>query len=151
MPKDVDTSAREAAREAYSKEYKRLYQAGKAATPPERRWYPPTEGDLPMHGWSPYSAIHIERIRANAKHVDKPGGSMECKSFDSPDWLPVLVEEIGEVAKEICDYRHGLYTFEEYKSRIREELIQVAAMTTAWIDAIDLDYRNKDGKINGSN
>jgi len=104
-----------------------------------RRFYPPTESDIPMHRWRPYHEVHRERIRAHEKHKDKPGGSMEMKSFYSPDWMPVLVEEVGEVAKVLCDYRHGLLTDDAMRTELREELVQVAAMTVAWIDAMDLE------------
>lgn len=100
-----------------------------------------------MHGWSPYSDVHEERIRAHAKHQDKPGGSMEMKAFDDPDWLPVLVEEVGEVTKEINDYRHGLLTFQEFRIRVEAELLQVNAMAAAWLDSVSLDLRDSKGVL----
>ena len=51
-----------------------------------------------------YDDAHRERIRAHEKHKAKPGGSMEMKPADDPDWFPVLCEEVGEVAREINDY-----------------------------------------------
>ena len=101
-----------------------------------RRKYPPTESDLPMHGWTPYSDMHRERIRAHDKHKDKPGGSMEMKDHDDPDWLAVLTEELGEVAKVLCDHRHGLMDDDGRDEELREELIQLGAMCAAWVDAI---------------
>lgn len=80
-----------------------------------------------------YADSHRERIR----HKGKPGGSMEMKSANDPDWFPVLAEEIGEVAREINDYRHGLISDVDRMPRLRAELVQVAAMTHAWIAAID--------------
>ena len=115
----------------------------------KRRDYPPTESDIPMHGFSPYHELHRERIRAHAKHKDKPGGSMEMKPYTDPDWLPVVVEEVGEVAKVICDHRHGLLTDVDHRRELREELVQVGAMVAAWISAIDLAYcgaQRKPGK-----
>lgn len=97
----------------------------------------PGESDIPLHGWRPYSDMHRERIRAHAKH-DTRDGSMERKPFDHPIWLPVLVEEIGEVARVLCDNELGALG-EDAKKRLREELVQVGAMTAAWIDAIDSD------------
>jgi hypothetical protein len=85
----------------------------------------------------PYVDLHRERIRAHKKHCDKPGGSMEMKRYDAPDWLPVLVEEVGEVAKVLCDWRHGLLTRSQARAALRSELVQVGAMASAWIDAID--------------
>lgn len=125
-------------------EYTIKYRARSRRTSKNRRYYPPTESDFPIHGWFPYSNIHRERMRAHEKHADKPGGSMEMKAYDNPDWLPVLVEEIGEVAKVICDHRHGLLSDKEKKQQLNDELIQVAAMTAAWIDAINLDLRKLD-------
>lgn len=90
-----------------------------------------------MHGWRPYHDVHRERIRAHEKHRDKPGGSMEMKRHDSPDWLPVLVEEVGEVSRVLCDYRHGLLDSERRDAELRAELVQVAAMAVAWLEAID--------------
>lgn len=81
--------------------------------------------------------IANERDRAHAKHADKPGGSMEMKDWTEPDWVDVLVEEVGEVSRARCDYRHGLMDAATYRAELRKELIQVAAMATAWVAAID--------------
>lgn len=96
----------------------------------------PTDSDIPMHGWSPYSDMHRERIRAHAKH-DQRGGSMERKAWDNSIWLPVVTEEVGEVARVICDNELGLLDQAEVRVKLREELVQVGAMVAAWIDAID--------------
>ena len=107
----------------------------------ERRFYPPTVSDIPMHGWKPYSDFHRERIRAHSKH-DPNGGSMERRPFDDPLWLPVLLEEVGEVARALCENNLGTEGYgdrSELAERLREELIQVGAMTAAWIDAIERD------------
>lgn len=111
---------------------------------PEHFWF----GDLNV-----YNDIHHERIRAHRKHdsndIDNErirvhrkhvdyGGSMERKEFTDSAWMPVLVEEVGEVARELCDYRHSIDR-SGFKRRLRDELIQVAAMATAWICAIDSD------------
>lgn len=101
----------------------------------ERRFYPPTKGDIPVHGWSPYDEVHRERMRAHAKH-DVNGHSMERRDWRDAVWLPVLTEEVGEVARVLCEGEDGLTP--EHKAHLREELVQVAAMTIAWIDAIDL-------------
>lgn len=100
----------------------------------ERRFYPPTENDIPMHGWSPYADIHRERIRAHAKHDGDNGGSMERRTYADSIWLPVLTEEVGEVARLICD---GAIEGGLDRVKLREELVQVAAMAVAWIEAVD--------------
>lgn len=89
--------------------------------------------------------VHAERLRAHAKH-DTNGGSMERKDYRDPAWLPVLVEEVGEVARELCERGMGgdtarLFTDAErdetLRQRLRAELVQVAAMVTAWVAACD--------------
>jgi NTP pyrophosphatase (non-canonical NTP hydrolase) len=90
-----------------------------------------------MHGFAPYGDLHRERIRAHNKHKSAPHGSMEVKSWEHPIWLPVVTEEIGEVARVICDNELGLLDLAEVRAKLREELVQVGAMVAAWIDAID--------------
>ena len=74
-----------------------------------------------------------ERRRAHAKHSAK-GQSAEQMPWTDPFWLPMLVEEVGEVARAICD--------REPAARVREELIQVAAMALAWADAVEEFVQN---------
>lgn len=104
-----------------------------------RRYYPPTESDIPMHGWRPYSDVHRERVRAHEKH-DANGNSMERKDWDEEPWLSVLIEEVGEVARALCEARIQGESF-PLKRELRAELVQVGAMVCAWIDAIDEDGR----------
>lgn len=87
-------------------------------------------------GETPYNEINNERIRAHNKHK-KGGASMEEASWNDPAWLPVLVEEVGEVAEAFCERRHGNLSHEEFIKELRKELIQVAAMAMAWVDSID--------------
>lgn len=109
----------------------------------KRRFYPPSESDIPMHGWRPYSDVHRERIRAHIKH-DVNNHSMERREWTDPVWLPVLTEEVGEVARVLCEGEDGLTAKDAV--RLREELVQVAAMAVAWIDAIDLTPALKNEK-----
>jgi hypothetical protein len=105
---------------------------------PGRRFYPPTESDIPMHGWRPYHDVHRERIRAHDKH-DSAKRSMERAHYSNPRWLPVLTEELGEVARVICDgTRDADDVLDIDTEHLRAELVQLAAMACAWIDAIDL-------------
>lgn len=85
-----------------------------------------------------YGDVHLERVRAHHKH-DSTGGSMERKTYDDPAWLPVLVEKVGEVARELCDVNQ--FNPVVHMGRLRGELVQVAAMTMAWIEAIDREGR----------
>lgn len=77
-----------------------------------------------------------ERMRAHAKH-DDAGGSMERRDWFDAAWLPVLTEEVGEVARVLCEQILGNLNDIEAVRELRSELIQVAAMTTAWITALD--------------
>lgn len=78
-----------------------------------------------------YRDVHAERERAHAKHGAQ-GNSREQAHWTNAEWLPILVEEVGEVAH--------LLTYDwagDIKVEMRKELVQVAAMACAWIDAID--------------
>lgn len=88
-----------------------------------------------MHEWPPYTAIHEERIRAHAKH-DLNGGSMERLEYNDPAWLPVVAEEFGEVARALCEYRHGHLDEVQYAQQLRTELIQLGAMVAAWLQTL---------------
>jgi NTP pyrophosphatase (non-canonical NTP hydrolase) len=83
-----------------------------------------------------YVDIAEERRRAHLKHGPH-GGSVEVKYYQDFAWLPILVEEVGEVANEINEYSLGVVNEERYRRQLRAELIQVAAMATAWVEAID--------------
>jgi hypothetical protein len=101
---------------------------------------PPTESDIPMHGFYPYSDIHLERVRAHAKH-DAHGNSREKADYLDKEWLPILVEEVGEVAHELT------YDANFDCLKLRVELVQVAAMAVAWIVAIDDAIDHEIGRI----
>lgn len=90
-----------------------------------------------------YYEMRQERLRAHSKHVAN-GGSMEEKPPLHAAWLPVLGEEFGEVARVLCEIELGNVDGDVALLRLREELVQVGAMTAAWIDSIDAD-READG------
>ena len=81
-----------------------------------------------------YKDVAAERQRAHAKH-GAAGNSRENATAGDREWLPILMEELGEVAHELTydseDTQLASYV------RLRKELIRVAAMAAAWIDAID--------------
>jgi len=82
---------------------------------------------------APYQDVHDERISAHNKHGEL---SAEAMPWDSPRWLPILTEELGEVARVINEYDlHNINTPEKC-AKLIEELTQVAAMACAWIDAL---------------
>lgn len=84
-----------------------------------------------------YTAIDEERTRAHRKHAAS-GQSMEQVDVDHPLRFPILVEEVGEVAKALNEGAS--------REELRAELIQVAAMAAAWAEAItrEADARRTD-------
>jgi hypothetical protein len=79
--------------------------------------------------------IQRERMRAHAKHGD---GSIESHGGIGAAGLlrfTILTEEVGEVAKEFNEA--ALDGRDVDRARLRAELIQVAAVTVAWIDRLD--------------
>jgi NTP pyrophosphatase (non-canonical NTP hydrolase) len=82
-----------------------------------------------------YQEVHAERVRAHTKH-GALGNSREDAGWTNAEWLPILMEEVGEVAHELT-YDAG--AFAHRHANLRKELIQVAAMACAWVDAIDRD------------
>lgn len=81
-----------------------------------------------------YREVRDERERAHSKH-----GATSMESFDDDDMnrLAILVEEVGEVAKEFNEARHDDRPVD--LAKLRKELIQTAAMALAWADAIPAD------------
>lgn len=72
-----------------------------------------------------YREVEHARYRAHEKHAEN---SIEVEPADSPRWLAILVEEIGEVANAL--------TYDG-KGDLRAELVDVLAVCSAWADAID--------------
>lgn len=106
------------------------------------------------HDMGVLSEVHQERVRAHALF---PFSSIEAEPWDSPFFRDVIAEEVGEIAKAWNDYRHAVAGIEaanypplntgleiaEAASTLRDELrtecIQLAAMCTAYIGALDAD------------
>ena len=86
--------------------------------------------------------VVAERRRQDIKWGDQSAGS---PLISDDRRLAILVEEVGEVAKELNDRDHdggeaGViepHLYREYDQRLREELVQVAAVAVAFIEAID--------------
>lgn len=83
-------------------------------------------------------AVLRERDRQEAKCAEKRREGLVWLTCADPrmpdgDKLAVLVEEIGEVAKELCDARAAKCAA---SSNLRVELVQVAAVALAWIEAL---------------
>jgi len=57
-------------------------------------------------------------------------------------WLAILTEEVGEVAREVCHYnyeRKSKLGLEDNETlfKLKQELVQVAAVAAAWIECLD--------------
>jgi NTP pyrophosphatase (non-canonical NTP hydrolase) len=75
-------------------------------------------------------ALYREVMQARRAAHEKHGAdSIEAAPADSPRWLAILVEEIGEVANAL--------TYDGPKENLRAELIDVLAVGSAWAAAID--------------
>lgn len=70
--------------------------------------------------------VAAEAARAHAKH-----GARSILDPQAPDSarLPVLVEEVGEVARAMLEGADA--------GHLRAELLQVAAVALTWVEAID--------------
>lgn len=67
--------------------------------------------------------IRVERQRQVEKWGDQSHNPQDV-------WAVILGEEYGEVCKEVLEL--GIYN-----GKLRKELIEVAAVAVAWIEAID--------------
>lgn len=74
----------------------------------------------------------ISEIRAERQHsIDKHGeNSMEYLNGSDASWLAILVEEVGEAAK-------ALTYDNQDNENLRDELIDVIAVASAWVEAMD--------------
>lgn len=74
--------------------------------------------------------ILAARARAHAKHGDN---SIEGLPADSPEWLAILVEEVGEVAHALT--YDSAPDAETRRRNLEGELVDVLAVASAWLDA----------------
>lgn len=87
--------------------------------------------DPTIREFSPLKAVCVERIKQDVKW-----GEQNHSDFK---WLSILMEEVGEVAECVNEdnpAKERLYSHEALESNMEYELIQVAAVCIAWIEAI---------------
>ena len=77
-----------------------------------------------------------KQIREEREKQDKKFGKQD---HDAYKWSTILTEEVGEVSKAILDCEFGCGSIES----LRKELIQVAAVSKAFIEAIDKRVKNE--------
>ncbi len=89
-----------------------------------------------VHDNGVLDAVHAERHRQDAKWGEQ--------NHDQMTWLGILAEEFGEAAKEINELYFGpLVSHVEgecgsgCQKRVRDELIQVAAVAVAMVESLD--------------
>lgn len=86
-----------------------------------------------------FNLIEDERRRQSRKWAAKHSwGEGDCSSRDVAETVKVavLTEEVGEVARAVLDRKPG---------DLRNELVQVAAVAVAWLEAMQLPIQNESG------
>lgn len=75
--------------------------------------------------------VAAERLRQDSRWGEQ--------NHDPNDYFAILAEEFGEVAKEVVEWRFGIEKSNRAHrlTTIRAELVQVAAVAVAMIEAID--------------
>lgn len=81
------------------------------------------------------------RTRVVANHINEERRRQDAKwgsqrHLPPAVWLAILTEEVGEVAEQILEARAG----NARAGELRKELIQVAAVATAWLEALEDDH-----------
>lgn len=87
------------------------------------------------------SDVEVERFAQERMKADgKFEHTCDDAAMTDPERLAVLVEEVGEVAKEVlgnCDEKQNSEgNWDEVRGRMRHELCQVAAVAVAWMESI---------------
>jgi hypothetical protein len=72
------------------------------------------------------AALRVERMRQERLKAAGKFAYTPADDIPDTDRLPMLVEEVGEVARAMCD-GVGLYP----------ELVQVAALALAWLEYLE--------------
>lgn len=78
--------------------------------------------------------VKCERVKQFEKWGEQNGSDFE--------WISILTEEVGEAAKEANDFNFTITDDPSALTRLRTELIQVAAVAVAHIEAIDRRAKN---------
>jgi len=79
----------------------------------------------------PLACVAMERIKQDAKWGEQNHSDLR--------WLPILIEEVGEVGETVNEaypHKERLYKYEACIENLEYELIQVAAVCMAWVECI---------------
>lgn len=77
----------------------------------------------------------IKDIIQERKRQDSKWGSQ--RNLSDLTWIAILTEEVGESAQEVLTRIPGNEVAGKGHGDLREELVQVAAVAVAWIEALD--------------
>ncbi len=82
--------------------------------------------------------LHAERVRQQQKWGEQ--------NWTNLGWLVIAAEEAGEVAKDLCEATFTLKPAyrREKLAAMRIELVQLAAVLVAWIEAFDIRILNRE-------
>lgn len=85
----------------------------------------------------------FKEIREERNRQDRKWGEQKHKPIE---WVALLTEEVGEVAKEAADCYFNNKKEEPITilKRYRDEVIQVAALAVSMIESLDKDYNFKE-------
>lgn len=75
-----------------------------------------------------YLEIQMERERQDIK--------WGLQQHEPIEWLSILVEEVGEVSREICENHFPVYNRSDW-TNYRKELVQVAAVVKHMLENFD--------------
>jgi hypothetical protein len=79
-------------------------------------------------------AVAIDAVMVERRRQDEKWGQQDRHDFE---WVSILTEEVGEAAAEANEANfHSGKNRGDY-SLLRAELVQVAAVAVAWVEAID--------------
>ena len=77
----------------------------------------------------------LDAITAERVAQDEKWGEQNHSDYM---WLAILTEEVGEVAQAMLE--------EQGLERVREELVQAAAVIVAWLEGIDRNGIERNGR-----
>jgi hypothetical protein len=96
--------------------------------------------------WADYVSKGVtEAVFANIRDErDRQREKWGQQRHEMPVWMTILMEEVGEACKDALAWRsttaQGNEAYADQSENFRNEMVQVAAVAVAIIEAMDLDY-----------
>lgn len=88
-----------------------------------------------------YQDILAERQRQDDLKAQGKFSATCADELPAFEKLAILAEEFGEVAKELCECNNTGHALNS--PHLRTELIQVAAVAIAWVEALDKEFNEQ--------